>query len=1218
MLPYTGPDALYLDDSGTEDITLIGLSGLEGVRLIKSSGTSGSGIGYLRTTEAGTKLQYKAPGSDTFGPAEDISYDRTCTVTDGEDGDKWVRVEIFTNFVLTGTGTSTDPAVGTSTGDTPSTNPVTSTPDSIASTISTEYYNKAEIDAMFEGKTAGGKQKVDWDNITNKGTAEPTFANLTVTGTITTQNLTASGTVTGDTLTDGTMSITNGNITGAGSITATTFTDGTITITGGVIATSGSGISVMDDVCINGSTYIQSFNIYGASTSYMHFFTDSTGDTISDGCDIGVDSSSVFVFVQRENAAMKFLLNGSEWMRLQSGGEWGLGIAAPVQKGHIHASGSSYLHWSNSTTGVTSADGFDIGIPAGSSRAVVWQREDADLWFGTNGILRWEIEGNGTLLGQGHNINMATGNITNATKVTIGGVVLSGAGSDNFVVNDTDNTIETGCNVSVIGGGGASAWPNLIGSTGLPNGADFTPTGWSADTGYVTGSADISLISGGYDHIQNQLAGVICGGGHNFMKYDVNAHSFIGGGSYNVMAAGRSVIVGGRRNTITGASIFSNILGGDDNNIVGNFSSILGGEDTDVTNSYACAFGRRAKGSGQGSLTFCDSTNADFTNSTQDMFAARYSGGYWFTGGNFTLEDSASVAIEIKSTLLSTGENAALKFFGTNSGGVEREQGSITTNRGTILDSDNGVMNFWTSDAVGTPIKRMALVEGGNLTIYQNLDMDSGAIVNVSSITATTITDGTITITGGVVAAGGFPIDVNEELHIEIGAAYARFDPRLDSYYDGANSWALDCSAGNSSSFNLKVDGTSESFWQATTGQYVMRTSTGGNAYFDVGGTWEIRDVDASNTTRVSINSANGDIFSTGNLELDTTYATAATQFTMRANSNNQMATYQHTDTWYAGYFEKHYRSRGSESSQTVLSDGDRLYTMELYGHDGTDLNTRCGRIIVAVDGSVSNNIVPIDREYYLMDNTGSEQLVLTMKYNKLLIGKDIDASSYTVTGNTLTDGTITITGGVIAAGGSNVAFTNKAEFNGGIQIDGAVSGTKFKDEDDMASDSADSVASQQSIKAYVDNNSGITVIRKDADQSHNATNYVDLTQLQFSVDASSEYWFEFLLFVNSLGNTNDFNYKMDGPTGMTLRYEALGRKDDMSLDDGDVITSIGSVRTLDFDVAGNNDGTVSIRGTLETGANSGTIKIQFAVNNDIPILNVTVKEGSYMKYRKL
>jgi hypothetical protein len=51
--------------------------------------------------------------------------------------------------------------------------------------------------------------------------------------------------------------------------------------------------------------------------------------------------------------------------------------------------------------------------------------------------------------------------------------------------------------------------------------------------------------------------------------------------------------------------------------------------------------------------------------------------------------------------------------------------------------------------------------------------------------------------------------------------------------------------------------------------------------------------------------------------------------------------------------------------------------------------------------------------------------------------------------------------------------------------LDGTITGTAFLDEDDMTSDSATKVASQQSIKAYVDNNVFPATITSAADDQH-------------------------------------------------------------------------------------------------------------------------------------
>ena len=58
----------------------------------------------------------------------------------------------------------------------------------------------------------------------------------------------------------------------------------------------------------------------------------------------------------------------------------------------------SVVHLTNSTTGTTSTDGFDLILSQGSSDAYVWQRENAPLIFGTNATERMRIDSSGNLL----------------------------------------------------------------------------------------------------------------------------------------------------------------------------------------------------------------------------------------------------------------------------------------------------------------------------------------------------------------------------------------------------------------------------------------------------------------------------------------------------------------------------------------------------------------------------------------------------------------------------------------------------------------------------------------------------------------------------------------------------------------------------------------------------------------------------------------------------
>ena len=74
--------------------------------------------------------------------------------------------------------------------------------------------------------------------------------------------------------------------------------------------------------------------------------------------------------------------------------------------------------------------------------------------------------------------------------------------------------------------------------------------------------------------------------------------------------------------------------------------------------------------------------------------------------------------------------------------------------------------------------------------------------------------------------------------------------------------------------------------------------------------------------------------------------------------------------------------------------------------------------------------------------------------------------TSGTVTGGTLTDGTASISSGAIT-GATNITASGTVEY--GSLSDGTITITAFVDEDDMTSDSATLVPTQQSVKAYVD-----------------------------------------------------------------------------------------------------------------------------------------------------
>ncbi len=78
-------------------------------------------------------------------------------------------------------------------------------------------------------------------------------------------------------------------------------------------------------------------------------------------------------------------------------GSVGIGTSAPVTRLHVASSATeATIKISNSTTGATATDGFDL-IAAGND-TYVWNRENGPMLFGTNNAERMRIDSSGNLL----------------------------------------------------------------------------------------------------------------------------------------------------------------------------------------------------------------------------------------------------------------------------------------------------------------------------------------------------------------------------------------------------------------------------------------------------------------------------------------------------------------------------------------------------------------------------------------------------------------------------------------------------------------------------------------------------------------------------------------------------------------------------------------------------------------------------------------------------
>jgi hypothetical protein len=172
-----------------------------------------------------------------------------------------------------------------------------------------------------------------------------------------------------------------------------------------------------------------------------------------------------------------------------------------------------------------------------------------------------------------------------------------------IVVNPTWNTIDPFIqSPSGILAPANAGNPNRIGFRGMPTGTDHSPIGWSVDTAYPDGAANVAFINTGHDNVCNQIGAQI-DGDHCFIKYHPNGHSRINGGSYVVVTAARANGYGldlslRGDGSFSGDCWHSDISGDHAAGLTGKFIDVSGiysvgsGYVIDVSGNYSVGVGR--------------------------------------------------------------------------------------------------------------------------------------------------------------------------------------------------------------------------------------------------------------------------------------------------------------------------------------------------------------------------------------------------------------------------------------------------------------------------------------------------------------------------------------------------------------------------------------------------------------------------------------------------
>ena len=134
------------------------------------------------------------------------------------------------------------------------------------------------------------------------------------------------------------------------------------------------------------STGANNFLEYYYSASYIHGLA-AEGDR----------GLRMFSQTGDSSAKLTFYTEGSERMRITSGGDLCVGVTTALGRIHMHNSGTSYLHISNDTTGSGAGSGTDIGVFSGQSDLQINNREAASVIISTSDTPRLTVNSSGNV-----------------------------------------------------------------------------------------------------------------------------------------------------------------------------------------------------------------------------------------------------------------------------------------------------------------------------------------------------------------------------------------------------------------------------------------------------------------------------------------------------------------------------------------------------------------------------------------------------------------------------------------------------------------------------------------------------------------------------------------------------------------------------------------------------------------------------------------------------
>ena len=239
--------------------------------------------------------------------------------------------------------------------------------------------------------------------------------------------------------------------------------------------------------------------------------------------------------------------------------------------------------------------------------------------------------------------------------------------------------------------------------------------------------------------------------------------------------------------------------------------------------------------------------------------------------------------------------------------------------------------------------------------------------------------------------------------------------------------------------------------WSSANDRYEFTGSDGSTlkairaANVDVQGSLLSNDITASTVT------VNGDTVITGGLTVNGTTTTVSSTNTTIADSILELAT----------------GTSGAPSNDVGIVIERGASDNVFIGWDESEDKVKIGTGSFTGSSTGALTIAVADFEAKEVKGTSLTDGTVTISSGSITSGLVNVTGSGTVQGGTLTDGTVSINSGSIS---SVVNITASGTVQFGSLSDGSITVTAFVDEDDMSSNSATLIPTQQSVKAYVDN----------------------------------------------------------------------------------------------------------------------------------------------------